>query len=215
MALAFDAFVAERAFPCPGAKAAAARRSTTLIEAGDLHDEQCDVAVVADVQAFARRTPAATLFTSLVVVFAPAPGLSEPAFEQGLWQRLQAWHTIDRQQFAWDPRVSADPASATFSFSLAGSVFYVIGLHPGASRPARCFRQPALVLNLHNQFERLRADGRYETLCAAITARDIALCGSRNPMLAEHGKAPEARQYSGRAVDARWVCPFHAHGGPR
>jgi len=27
-------------------------------------------------------------------------------------------------------------------------------------------------------------------------------------MLAAHGEASEARQYSGRAVEADWVCPF-------
>ncbi len=215
VAQAFKAFIAEQAFPCLGARAASARDSITLIEAGDLRDDQFDVALVAAVQAFAAGAQADTLFTSLVVVFAPAPGLSEQAFERALWQRLQAWHAIDHQQFPWDPQVSDDPASANFSFSLGGSAFYVIGLHPGASRPARRYRQPALVLNLHSQFEQLRADGRYERLRAAITERDIALSGSRNPMLAEHGKAPEARQYSGRAVDSRWVCPFHAQAGSR
>lgn len=213
VAQAFEAFIAKQAFPCLGAKAASARDSITLIEAGDLRDDHFDVAVVADVQAFAARAQAHTLFTSFVVLFAPAPGMDEQAFEQAMWQRLQAWHAIDHQQFRWDSQVSDDPAAANFSFSLGGSAFYVIGLHPGASRPARRYRQPALVLNLHSQFEQLRTDGRYEALRAAITARDIALCGSRNPMLAEHGKAPEARQYSGRAVGERWVCPFHAQGG--
>lgn len=215
VAQAFEAFIAEQAFPCLGAKAASARDSISLIEAGDLRDDQFDAAIVAGVQAFAARAQVDTLFTSLVVLFAPAPGLSEQAFEQAMWQRLQAWHVIDHQQFSWDPQVSNDPASSTFSFSLGGSAFYLIGLHPAASRPARRFQQPAVVLNLHSQFEQLRADGRYEKLRAAITARDIALAGSRNPMLAEHGKAPEARQYSGRAVDAHWVCPFHAQGGSR
>ena len=44
--------------------------------------------------------------------------------------------------------------------------------------------------------------------------RDEALTGSRNPMLARHGEASEARQYSGRAVDEDWRCPFR-YGGDR
>ena len=32
--------------------------------------------------------------------------------------------------------------------------------------------------------------------------------GSLNPMLAQHGEASEARQYSGRQVDDGWKCPF-------
>ena len=42
--------------------------------------------------------------------------------------------------------------------------------------------------------------------------RDEALAGSRNPMLARHGEASEARQYSGRVVDDAWQCPFHYKG---
>ncbi|MGL6044751.1 MAG: YqcI/YcgG family protein, partial [Sandaracinobacteroides sp.] len=79
---------------------------------------------------------------------------------------------------------------------------------PAASRPARRFRYPALVFNLHAQFETLRADGRYEPLRETILARDVELAGSINPMLARHGRISEARQYSGRAVDADWECPF-------
>jgi FPC/CPF motif-containing protein YcgG len=95
--------------------------------------------------------------------------------------------------------------------SIGGKAFYVVGLHPASSRPARRFRQPTLVFNLHSQFEQLRTDGRYDKLREAITARDIALAGSKNPMLAVHGTDSEARQYSGRRVDERWVCPFHVH----
>jgi FPC/CPF motif-containing protein YcgG len=31
-------------------------------------------------------------------------------------------------------------------------------------------------------------------------------------MLARHGTVSEARQYSGRAVDKDWVCPFSGRG---
>lgn len=73
---------------------------------------------------------------------------------------------------------------------------------------ARRLPSPALVFNSHRQFDRLRADGRYAKMQAATRERDIALQGSINPNLADHGEASEARQYSGRAVDADWICPF-------
>jgi hypothetical protein len=89
--------------------------------------------------------------------------------------------------------------------SLGGRAFYVIGVHPGASRKARRFGRAALVFNLHSQFETLREDGRYDKMRAAITERDIAFSGSRNPMLAGHGEASE-----GAPVQrARWS----AHNG--
>jgi uncharacterized protein len=45
-----------------------------------------------------------------------------------------------------------------------------------------------------------------------IMVRDEVLAGDRDPMLARHGEASEARQYSGRAVDDAWRCPFQYAG---
>jgi len=74
--------------------------------------------------------------------------------------------------------------------------------------PARRFPRPVLVFNLHDQFERLRAEGRYERMREAILERDRKLAGDVNPMLVRFGEASEARQYSGRAVGEEWECPF-------
>ena len=65
-----------------------------------------------------------------------------------------------------------------------------------------------MVFNLHEQFETLRAEGRYERMREAILDRDRKLAGDINPMLARHGESSEARQYSGRAVGDAWSCPF-------
>ena len=104
--------------------------------------------------------------------------------------------------------MASEPDSPHFSLSFAGEAFFVVGLHPKASRPARRFSSPALVFNLHAQFEELREAGRYEKLRPSILQRDEVLAGSANPMLARHGEVSEARQYSGRAVDEGWRCPF-------
>ena len=67
---------------------------------------------------------------------------------------------------------------------------------------------PTMVFNLHDQFVKLREEHRYEKMRMAILARDETLDGSVNPMLARHGDISEARQYSGRAVNDDWQCPF-------
>ena len=103
---------------------------------------------------------------------------------------------------------SGDPDDPHFSLSFGGEAFFVVGLHPNASRPARRFDRPVLVFNLHDQFERLREEGRYERMREAILERDAALAGSINPMLAKHGEVSEARQYSGRIIPDNWTCPF-------
>ena len=65
-----------------------------------------------------------------------------------------------------------------------------------------------MVFNLHDQFETLRAEGRYDKLSASILGRDLAVAGSVNPMLANHGSVSGARQYSGRVVETGWRCPY-------
>jgi uncharacterized protein len=93
--------------------------------------------------------------------------------------------------------------------SFGEEAFFIVGLHPRASRPARRFECPVLVFNLHDQFEQLREQGRYERMRTKIIERDVALAGSANPMLARHGTISEARQYSGRNIsEPGWVCPF-------
>jgi uncharacterized protein len=209
---AFEAFVGAKDFPCLGAKASLAKRMLHSVCAHDIASARDDERIAAALQDFATRHDERSLFVSMAVLFPCSARLSERDFEAALWQRLRAIHAIDRRSYRWDGSVSDDPASANFSMSIGGKAFYVVGLHPGASRRARRFRCPALVFNLHSQFERLRADGRYEKLRQAIVQRDIAYDGASNPMLAAHGESPEARQYSGRQVDTDWVCPFRAAG---
>jgi len=198
------------AFPCVGAKSALARDGITFFDAGDLRTGDADARLLRDLQAFAAGAADEALFTSFVALFPRTPALDEAAFEQALWQRLQALHGLDARDYGWDASVSDQPDSPHFSMSLGGRAFYVIGMHPGSNRKARRFHCAALVFNLHSQFEKLREDGRYDKLRDSITQRDIAFSGSRNPMLAVHGEASEARQYSGRQVGAGWRCPFSA-----
>ena len=206
----FQTRIADAAFPCVGAKTALSQQSLSFVLAADLRSARDDHAIVRQLQAFAAEAAADTLFVTRVVLFTATPQLDEIQFEQALWQRLQALHVLDAGEHDWDPDVSSDPENPSFSLSLGGRAFYVIGLHPGASRAARRFGCAALVFNLHSQFETLRAQNRYDRVVDVITRRDIAYSGSRNPMLAKHGVTSEARQYSGRQVDGAWRCPFSA-----
>lgn len=203
-------FIAEPNFPCVGAKAALNQGHLDIFIAGDLRDSAADEAIIKALQKFAEGVNEDKVFASFCVTFPDTPPLSEALFESALWQRLQALHDIDRRYSDWDPLVSSDPRSPDFGMSLGGHGFYVVGLHPNASRPARRFGQAALAFNLHSQFEQLKAEGRYDKLRGAISERDAALSGSNNPMLAEHGVVSEAVQYSGRAVGDEWTCPFKA-----
>lgn len=203
-----EAHILASEFPCVGAKSALRRGQLEQVVMGDLRCGSHDPDILDALVDFGRRHERNSVFVSCAVVFPDTPLLDETGFEIALWDRLASLHRLDTNQHAWDPAVSSDPAAANFSMSLGGRAFYVVGMHPGASRQARRFKTAALVFNPHTQFETLRADGRYEPLRETVAARDLALSGSRNPMLAAHGTVSAAHQYSGRVVAPDWVCPF-------
>lgn len=211
---AFREFIRDAGFPCVGAKSALSKGQMRIIVARDLTSSWDDLRIYPALLAFAaryRRQP--DLFQSFAVVFEGPSALDEEAFERHLWERVQS--LSDKDEWLGHPvdeRVAHEPDSPHFSLSFAGEAFFVVGLHPNASRPARRFSSPALVFNLHAQFEELREAGRYEKLRSSILQRDEALAGSINPMLARHGEVSEARQYSGRVVDEAWRCPFRPRG---
>jgi len=210
----FLSFVDDPAFPCVGSKAALARDAIETHEFGRLGNRGNDAPLLDALGRFGARIDAAgdddSTVRSCVALFEGPQDTDERRFEAMLWSQLQRLHELDvRRGRAWVAGVSRDPDDPRFSLSLAGHPYFVIGLHPGASRLARRFAWPALVFNSHRQFDRLRADGRYAKMQAATRARDLALQGSLNPNLADFGTAPETRQYSGRAVEPDWRCPFH------
>ncbi|MEP9403390.1 guanitoxin biosynthesis heme-dependent pre-guanitoxin N-hydroxylase GntA [Sphingomonas sp. VNH70] len=211
------AHVDDRAFPCVGAKSAMARGTLDVLACSRIDSAWDDVRIHDALMRLAEAYRAdRQMYRSFAVVFDGPGDLTEAQFEAALWQRVQSLSDKDvwRGQ-DYDARVSTDPDNPHFSLSFGGEAFFIVGLHPHASRPARRFERPALVFNLHDQFERLRAEGKYEGMREKILVRDEALAGSRNPMLARHGAASEARQYSGRVVDDRWSCPFHYAGSPK
>jgi FPC/CPF motif-containing protein YcgG len=212
IASALREFVASADFPCVGAKAALRRHQLNILVVPDIRHGGSDKLITTSLQDFAvRHDIDETMFVSQAVVFQNDADLSEADFETYLWQRLTSFHSLDCQTYQWDPSVDSDPASPHFSLSIGGKGFFVVGLHPNASRKARRFKHPTLVFNLHAQFEKLREEGRYETIRSKTIERDIALQGSANPMLARHGKDSSAKQFSGRAVSTDWKCPFK-HG---
>jgi FPC/CPF motif-containing protein YcgG len=148
-----------------------------------------------------------------VAVFPDRVPANEIEFERRLWQQLQRLHELDELAESWDPTVSDDPEHAEFAFSFASRALFVVGLHPASSRLARRFRWPALVFNPRAQFERLRVEGTFERLRTVVRERDLDLQGTLNPNLADFGEQSEARQYSGRATEAEWRCPFHRKEG--
>ncbi|MBW0145360.1 guanitoxin biosynthesis heme-dependent pre-guanitoxin N-hydroxylase GntA [Sphingomicrobium clamense] len=214
LAVTFKQFIQERSYPCVGAKSALTKNQMTAYVGSDLTSAWDDVALASELVDFARSyTEHRELFVTFVAFFPKTPPLDEEGFEAAIWRRIASLQAKDEWLGQdYDPNVDSDPSSPKFSLSFGGQSFFVVGMHPSASRPARRFDVPVMVFNLHDQFERLREQGRYEKLRSSILERDEQLAGDINPMLARHGEESEARQYSGRIVGPDWTCPWPGRG---
>ncbi len=202
-------YIAAPAFPCVGARSAINRGRARFGLYGPLARSRDIATICTDLAKFSDEfsDPGSDPVTFIAMFQDDAA--TEAQFARRMWQQLQAMHEYDVTDFAWDPKVSADPSDASFSFSVAERAFFVVGLSPAASRMSRRAPMPCLVFNLHDQFENFRANGKYDGLQKIIRRRDLDLQGTINPVLARFGDASEARQYSGVAVDQDWKCPFH------
>lgn len=206
---AFRELVMRQEFPCVGARAAFNSGAYAVAFYDELASERSTASLAQDLFEFTRSELRDTSeYATFVAVFRQPTIADEVQFERLLWQQLAMLNRIDAGQFDWDLMASSDPTDPQFSFSFAGQALYVIGMHPNSSREARRFGWPAMVFNPHEQFERLRADGKWKRMQQTIRERDVQLQGSINPMLSDFGEATEARQYSGRAVEENWRAPF-------
>ncbi|MDO9220371.1 MAG: guanitoxin biosynthesis heme-dependent pre-guanitoxin N-hydroxylase GntA [Thiobacillus sp.] len=206
----FKSFIAADSFPCIGAKLALSRGQIVYRLENDLRCAPA-ASTVASLQQFSQDYDSdSALLRSMVVLFRHPVMVKEWSFESALWLYLKNMHRVDDIHHYWDPRLSNDPTSVDFSFSIGGRGYYVVGLNPGVSRAARRFSRPALVFNLHDQFERLRTDGKYLAIRDAGIKRDTQLEETPNPLLKPFGANSEASQYNGHTVDHPWSCPFNA-----
>jgi uncharacterized protein len=204
----FCEFVMRPGFSCIGAKAAFHDQAYGFAVYDEMGTNDSTAGLCRDLCHFSQSgITLRSEYSTFVAIFHSPISLSETEFEARLWLQLQKLHRASAKHFDWDRKVSSDPADPRFSFSFAGRAFYVIGLHANSSRHARRFSWPALVFNPHEQFVRLRRDGKWKRMQKTIRAREIALQGSINPMLSDFGEQSEARQYSGRAVSDDWTPP--------
>ncbi len=211
----FTAWLESDRFTCLGALAALHRDELVVRGYGRLTGEAEVGALHADLTAFVQHRLALGTdpgFHSFAALFTGATVRDEVEFERVLWGLLQALHERDPTRHAYAPDVSSDPGSPSFGYSVAGHPFFVVALHPGASRISRRSPIPTVVFNSHRQFARLKRSGVYQGLRTRIRVREVRLQGSVNPMLAEHGERSEAPQYFGRLQSPRWPCPFRPHG---
>ena len=206
----FRAHIAGEDFSCIGAKAALNGKIFRFGFYDEMNALESNRILAKDLRAFSREQKNAdSNYASFAAIFAAPTFENESMWETSLWKQIENLHRLDAAS-VWDSNVSSDPEDPNFSFSFAGTGFFIVGLHPSSSRLARRFSRAVMIFNPHAQFDRLRELEQYERLQKTIRAREMKLQGSLNPNLSDFGTQSEARQYSGRTVEESWKCPFHA-----
>ena len=193
-------------YPCLGAKSVFRRDRATVVLHDDMESPETASRLFEQLREYTGSVDTEEGFASFVAGFRGPQVRDEKHFEEMLWALLQRLHDVDEEP--WAPEVSADPNDPHFGFSVAGTPFFIVGLHPQASREARRFPLPVLVFNLHEQFDTLRESGGFERMRDTIRRRDEELQGTVNPMVSDYGTVSEARQYSGRELEEGWEPPF-------
>lgn len=195
------AMVLSNVYTCLGAATAVRREHYRLGLYPALGSAEAVEGHAADLIRFAEEHPGSDHPIAVFIsVFDGPVRADEIAFETDLWTHLAALDEINPSPTDEFPTESTltDPG-----FVFAGRNFFVVGLHPGASRWARRFAWPTLVFNALSHGDPLREAGQFDRMAARIRDRDCRLQGSVNPSI----ENSRLSQFSGRSVTGEWVCP--------
>lgn len=204
----FKNWILQEDHPCIMAQTVFSQKAFRINNYGELGDVNNVKKLLKDINHYVENYDfTSNDFQTLIAVFPDSEITCEDEFELLLWKQLSDLARADNKP--WDAEVSNDPENENFSFSLGGTAFYIVGMHPESSRIARKSPYPSIAFNLHHQFEKLREMGVYHNVRDKIRERDKNLQGSINPVLQDFGERSEARQYSGKATEEEWTCPFH------
>lgn len=132
-------------------------------------------------------------FTTFVVVFPSTPPCTEVDFEKNATIELRNLMRTDGAP--WPSGMPTDAAHPKYMFSFDGQSYFVVGLHPGSSRPGRRFKYAALVFNAKRQFDVLRQGNEFQQIQKIVRRRDTVLSGSPNPCVV--AELPALQQMSG------------------
>lgn len=205
------AFILGEYYPCIGARAAFTEGSYRLGFYKHLAHISSVAAMGRDLKRFVGEYAQIGGYTTFVAIFKYPQITTEEQFEKLLWTHLQMMHDHDVEK--WDSHYSPNPNDANFAFSFHGEAFFVVGMHPGASRFSRRFGYTALVFNPESQIRHLQEHGMLKRFAGVVRERDTLFQGSPNPSLPVDGGTTggEARVYSGKAhpVGSEFRCPFH------
>ncbi|MER7156739.1 guanitoxin biosynthesis heme-dependent pre-guanitoxin N-hydroxylase GntA [Streptomyces lydicus] len=212
---ALEDFIQTREFSCLGARAALKRDSIThrhyrrMGEASSAAENHRDLV---EYVRTVRPLLSDQSFRTFVATFDEPGTVDELAYEGLIWQHLQLMHDLDSRSFGLDKGATSDPALPNFGFHTGGHAFFVVGMHPGASRASRRFSASAIAFNSLAQFVLLGE--KFYSMQGAIRRRESKNNGSVNPSFTVYEYEQPARHFSGRFTEEDWQCPYASRHEP-
>ncbi|BDM70334.1 hypothetical protein HEK616_38210 [Streptomyces nigrescens] len=210
-----DRFIQSREFSCLGARAALKRDTIThrhYQRMGNERSAQENYRDLLEYVAALRPLLSDQSFRTFVATFDEPGNVDELAYEGLIWQHLQLMHDIDSRTFGLDDGASSDPRTPNFGFHTGGHAFFVVGMHPGASRASRRFSTSAIAFNSLAQFVLLGE--KFYSMQGAIRRREAKNNGSVNPSFTVYEYEQPARHFSGRFTEEDWTCPYASRHAP-
>lgn len=206
---ALNLFLAQKDYPCVGARTALNSKSYAFGLFDKMECWRTPLELASGLSTYLKEMATRQSdFLTYIAIFKFDNFESEISFEKSLWDLLGRLHHIDMEHSGWSAEVGCDPTKSDFAYSFGGKGFYLVGMHPLSSRKARRFSHAAIAFNLHSQFKNLRNKKRYQRFKRVVRENEMSFDGSINPMLSDFGEGLEAPQYSGREVGTDWKCPF-------
>jgi FPC/CPF motif-containing protein YcgG len=195
-------------FPCLGGTSAIRTERYRFALYPELGSAAAIRDCVADLAGFQCDAPAETEPIAVhVAVFDGPVNADEKGFERDLWRQLQGMHRADRQRSGIEEFEPVTLNETDDGIWLGDRTYFVVGLHPAASRWARRFAWPTLVFNALSHDALLRRRGQYERMQSTIRRRDTRLQGAPNPAV----DRPQLAQFAGRDVERDWQCPVEVN----
>lgn len=195
-----------KSFPCVIGKTAIANDAFHVGVYSTMHEEHDVTALYNDIKDWLN-APFSGEYRTFLAGFAQHID-SHDAYHDKLFKLLWKLRSLEPERRDMPQGISDDIHAHDFAFSVHRHAFFIVGLSPTSPRLARRTTFPGLAFNLHSQFENLRAVGKMGGIEKMVRKRDSLLQGGINPLLAAHGHASAAMQYSGKVVTSTAQCPY-------
>jgi uncharacterized protein len=141
------------------------------------------------------------------LMFSELKNWKRKKFRREFWILLKKIAKMQAEYFGYAEGYSPVLNDSNFSFSFAGVSTFIAAFFNDSPRVSRRFGYTTLVFNIREQFNKLKAEGKFEAFKSAVKKREEKVQNNFNTNLSDFGSESEWRQYD--SIDTQSACPFH------